>query len=58
MRRAFRRPVTEADLRKPLELYREAREEDGFEAGVEMALSAVLVNPQFLLTCSRPPTRT
>jgi mono/diheme cytochrome c family protein len=48
MRRAYRRPVTETDLTRPLEFYREARERQGFEAGVEMALRAVLVSPEFL----------
>ena len=43
MRRAYRRPVTDADLQRPFELYREARAEGGFEAGIEMALAAVLV---------------
>jgi hypothetical protein len=48
MRRAYRRPVTDADLQGPFELYRKAQAEAGFEAGIEMALSAVLVSPQFL----------
>jgi hypothetical protein len=48
MRRAYRRPVTEADLERPMALYRSARAEATFDAGIEMALSAVLVNPQFL----------
>jgi hypothetical protein len=48
MRRAYRRPVTDADLHGPFELYRNAKADAGFEAGIEMALSAVLVSPQFL----------
>lgn len=55
MRRAYRRPVTEADLHKPMELYGQARRDDGFEAGIEMALSAVLVNPQFLFRIEPDP---
>jgi hypothetical protein len=55
MRRAYRRPVTEADLEKPMELYRRARAESGFDAGIEMALSAVLVNPQFLFHIEQDP---
>lgn len=55
MRRAYRRPVTEADLRKPLEFYRQAKAEAGFEAGIEAALSAVLVNPEFLFRLEREP---
>lgn len=54
-RRAYRRPVTGADLRKPMELYAEARGAGGFEAGIESALSAVLVNPQFLFRVETDP---
>jgi hypothetical protein len=56
MRRAYRRPVVDADLQQPLKLYREARAEGGFDAGIEMALSAVLVNPQFLFRIEADPT--
>ncbi len=54
-RRAYRKPVTEADLRKPMDLYREARAEGGFEAGIELALSSILVNPQFLFRIESAP---
>jgi hypothetical protein len=58
MRRAYRRPVTGADLQGVLELYRNARAEGGpgsFDAGIEMALSAVLVSPQFLFRVEQDP---
>jgi hypothetical protein len=55
MRRAYRRPVTDADLHGPFELYRKARTDGGFEAGIEMALSAVLVSPQFLFRVEQDP---
>jgi len=55
MRRAYRRPVTDQDLHGPLNLYRQARAEDGFDAGLEMALSAVLVNPNFLFRVEQDP---
>jgi hypothetical protein len=55
MRRAYRRPVNDPDLQKPIELYREARAEADFDAGIEMALSAVLVNPQFLFRIESDP---
>jgi mono/diheme cytochrome c family protein len=59
MRRAYRRPITEADLERPMRLYREARAAGGnFDAGVEMALSAVLVNPNFLFRVERDPPGT
>jgi hypothetical protein len=55
MRRAYRRPITEADLRGPLAIYRKAHAEGGFDAGIEMALSAILVSPQFLFRVERDP---
>ncbi len=55
MRRAYRRPVTERDLASPLEFYRRARSVDGFEGGIEMALSSILVSPEFLFRVERDP---
>jgi hypothetical protein len=55
MRRAYRRPIDNADLPKPIELYRQARADGSFDAGIEMALSAVLVNPQFLFRIEADP---
>ena len=55
MRKAYRRPVTGADLAKPLEFYREAKAAGGFEAGIGSALSAVLVSPEFLFRIERDP---
>ncbi len=56
MRRAYRRPVTDADLQGPCALYQKARDEEGdFDAGIEMALSAILVSPQFLFRVERDP---
>ncbi len=48
-RRAYRRPVTEGEVDRLLQLYARAREDgDSFEAGVKWALTAVLVSPHFL----------
>ena len=55
MRRAYRRPATDADLKKPFELYRAAKTEEGFDAGIEMGLSAVLTSPEFLFRIERDP---
>ena len=55
MRRAYRRPVTDADVEGPLALYRKAQAEEGFDAGIEMALSAVLVSPEFLFRVEQDP---
>jgi hypothetical protein len=55
MRRAYRRPVTDADLKKPFELYTSAKAEDGFDGGIEMGLSAILTSPEFLFRIERDP---
>ena len=55
MRRAYRRPVTDADLRGPLGLYRKGRADGDFDGGIELALSAVLVSPNFLFRIERDP---
>ncbi|RPI56540.1 MAG: DUF1592 domain-containing protein, partial [Acidobacteria bacterium] len=57
MRRAYRRPVADADLKKPFELYSAAKAEDGFDAGIEMGLSAVLTSPEFLFRIERDPVQ-
>ena len=55
MRRAYRRELTDADFHKPMELYRQARVDANFDAGIEMALSAVLVSPNFLFRVEQDP---
>src|SRR4029079_11009250 len=55
VRRAYRRPVDEESLKAPMKLFREGRADGDFEAGIEMALSSVLVNPQFLFHIERDP---
>jgi hypothetical protein len=56
VRRAYRRPVTEDDVRKPLAFFHEgAADGGGFEAGIEHAISAILVSPQFLFRVEADP---
>lgn len=55
VRSAYRRPITDQDLETPMRFFREASGQ-GFEAGIEMALSSVLVNPQFLFRIEKDPT--
>ena len=55
MRRAYRRPVGDADLDRVLPLYRTARREADFDAGIEAAVSAVLVGREFLFRVERDP---
>ena len=52
---AYRRPVTDRDLEAPLEFYGQARRTAGFEAGIEMALRAILTSPEFLFRIEREP---
>ena len=48
-RRAYRRPVTEAELASKMQLVELARDEgDSIEEGVRLALEAILVSPNFL----------
>ncbi len=55
LRRAYRRPVTRASLEKAMKFYRQGRTEGDFDVGIEMALSAILVNPQFLFRVEQEP---
>jgi hypothetical protein len=55
-RRAFRRSVSDADLRPLMAFYRKAREERNFEYGVEKALRALLVSPDFLFRIEHDPS--
>ena len=55
-RRAYRRPVADAEIDSLLNFYREGRARDGFEAGIEMAVRAVLVSPEFLFRIERDPS--
>jgi len=55
-RRAYRRPVTDADVEMLLEFFEEGREEGGsFDAGIQLALERLVVDPEFLLRVYRTP---
>lgn len=54
-RRAYRRPVTDADVQKPFRFFKEARAAGSFDDGIEMALRAVLVSPEFLFRVEQDP---
>ena len=55
-RRAFRRPVTDADLRDLLPFYNAGHAEGGVDEGIERALERLLVSPQFLFRVEHQPT--
>lgn len=54
-RRAYRRPVSDADLEAPLALYREGASTGGFESGIELAVRGILVSPNFLFRFEDQP---
>jgi hypothetical protein len=54
-RRAFRRPVEEADLRPLLKFFHAGRSEGDFDHGIELALQALLVSPDFLFRVEADP---
>ena len=58
-RRAYRRPVTTADLEALLGFYKAGRVNADFDTGIELALRKILVTPDFLFRVERdPPTGT
>jgi mono/diheme cytochrome c family protein len=56
-RRAYRRPVTDADMQPLLSIYEAERSESGFEAGIKQGLERILVSPQFLFRIERQPAK-
>ena len=56
-RRAYRRPVTEADVLTLLQFYKVGRSQGGFEAGIGTAIQGILVSPEFLFRMERDPER-
>ncbi len=56
--RAFRRPLTEEELQTYLELFEAgyASQDQSYEAGLKLALSAALVSPKFLFIAEAPNT--
>jgi len=54
-RRAYRRPVTDADVAPLLAFFREGRLDGNFEDGIEHAIRRLLVSPEFLVRIERDP---
>ena len=53
--RAFRRPVTQADVKPLLAFYTSGRQEGDFDHAIEKAVRAVLVSPDFLFRVEYDP---
>jgi len=51
-RRAYRRPVTDTDLAAPLRFFKQG---ENFDSGIELALRAILVSPEFLFRVEADP---
>ena len=55
-RRAYRRPVTAADIEAPLSFYKQSRRSGGdFDAGIRAGLARILSSPNFLYRMERDP---
>lgn len=54
-RQAYRRPVIDADVDVLMEFYGVGAQEGGFEAGIEVALRRLLVDPEFLVRVEHEP---
>jgi mono/diheme cytochrome c family protein len=54
-RRAYRRPVTNAEVGVLMKFYADGREKSGFDGGIEMAVRRLLVSPEFLFRVETDP---
>lgn len=54
-RRAFRRPVTDADVTPLLSFFEQGKQEGDFDTGIQQAIEAMLVSPDFLFRIERDP---
>jgi mono/diheme cytochrome c family protein len=54
-RRAYRQPVTEADVAPVLPFYETGRRQGTFETGIEKALLRILASPRFVFRVERDP---
>jgi len=53
--RAHRRPPSSDDIADLMRFYDAAAAQEGFEAGVQMGLQAILVSPEFVFRLEREP---
>ena len=54
-RRAYRRPVTGADVDTLLDFFEAGRRDGGFEAGLRLGLQRLLMSPDFIFRVERDP---
>jgi mono/diheme cytochrome c family protein len=56
-RRAYRRPVNDADMETLLGFYQTGKDQGNFESGIENALQLILASPKFLFRSEPDPAR-
>ncbi|HTA45553.1 MAG TPA: DUF1592 domain-containing protein [Bryobacteraceae bacterium] len=54
-RRAYRQPVSDADMRTLMTFYESGRRDGGFDAGIEEGLQRILASPKFVFRVERDP---
>jgi hypothetical protein len=54
-RRAYRRPVVEADLERLMPFYRDGRAQGSFDTGIQLALRRLLASPAFVFRVEQDP---
>ena len=57
-RRAFRQPVSEADVAGAMTFYDQGRQQTDFDFGIQKGVMAVLASPRFLYRAHEPPAGT
>jgi mono/diheme cytochrome c family protein len=53
--RAYRRPVTDADIETPLRFYKVGRSKGDFDKGIQQGLTYILASPKFLYRSEQDP---
>jgi hypothetical protein len=54
-RRAYRRPLTDGDVKTLMEFYETGRRKGGFDAGIELGVRRILASPDFVFRIERDP---
>ena len=54
-RRAFRRPVTDSDVKPLMAFYKNARQDSDFDGAIQTAIQAILISPDFLFRVEKDP---
>jgi hypothetical protein len=55
IRRAYRQPASDADVRLAMSFYESGKQQGSFESGIELALQRILASPKFLFRFERDP---